>query len=117
MMKNKDYIIYHNPKCSKSREALKILEEHEIKPHIIEYLNAPLTKPELHDMLIKLDQPYEKVLRTKDELFKELNINLNNEDEVIDTIIENPSLLERPIVVTNTRAIIGRPPEAILELI
>lgn len=116
-MKNKDYTIYHNPKCSKSREALKILEEHEIKPHIIEYLTAPLTRVELHDILIKLDQPFENILRTKDDLFKELKINLNDEDEVIDTIIENPSLLERPIVVTNTKAVIARPPMTVLDLI
>lgn len=113
----KKYKIYHNPRCSKSREALKILENAGIDFEVVEYLKTPPKKADLQDILRKLKDPARNIVRTKESVFAELEIDLDNENQIIKAILNHPILLERPIVVTNNRAVIGRPPENILDLL
>lgn len=113
----KKYVIYHNPRCSKSRESLKILEEAKASVQVVEYLKNPLTESELKEVLKKLGIPAKDILRTKESIFQELKVDLENEDEIIKAIVDHPILLERPIVVSNNRAVIGRPPENVLNLL
>lgn len=108
--------ILHNPRCSKSREALKLLEDQGHTPEIIEYLKGGLSKKFLTDTLKALGLKAKDVLRTKEEIFKELNLNLEDEDAVIDAILHHPVILERPIVIKEKKAVIGRPPENIFKL-
>lgn len=110
------FLIYHNPKCSKSRETLSLLESHGITPEIKEYLVKGVTKSELKTLLSKLNLEAKDIVRTKEELFKELDLYEANEETLLKMIQENPSLLERPIVVKGMKAIIGKPPENVLKL-
>ena len=116
---NKDIIIYHNPKCSKSRKALEIIKSKNIEPTIILYLKNKLSKTEVKNLLTKLGLSIRDILRTGEDEYK--NNKLKNEklsnDELIDFLIKFPKLLERPIVVNNDKALIGRPPENILNLL
>jgi arsenate reductase len=111
--------MYHNPRCSKSRETLALLNQKGIEPEIIEYLSSPPDATQLKKILGLLGLSPREIIRTKDELYKE--INLDNEDlddnQIIAALIENPKLIERPIVLANGKAAIGRPPENILEIL
>lgn len=110
--------IYHNPKCSKSRQTLKILQDKQIEPQIIEYLKNPPTKNELTQILKWLGISAKQLIRTKEDLFKEKYQHLKlNESEWLDVLIENPELMERPIVIHDNKAVLGRPPENVLNLI
>jgi arsenate reductase len=111
--------LYHNPRCSKSREALSLLEQHGFKAEVIEYLKSPPTVKELKLLLTQLGLEARDVLRKKEDLYKTLGVADPglSDHEVLKLIHENPILLERPIVVIKNRAIIARPPELILELI
>ncbi|HLW57293.1 MAG TPA: arsenate reductase (glutaredoxin) [Bacteriovoracaceae bacterium] len=113
----KKYTIYHNPRCSKSREALKILENAGVDFEVVEYLKTPPKKADLQGILKKLNDSARNIVRTKESVFAELEVDLDNENQIIDAILKHPILLERPIVVTNNRAVIGRPPENILDLL
>ena len=116
---NKEVIIYHNPKCSKSRKALEIIKSKNIEPRIILYLVNKLSKTEVKKLLSKLGLSIRDILRTGEDEYK--NNNLKNEnlsdDKLIEFLIKFPKLLQRPIVVINSKAIIGRPPENILNLL
>ena len=116
---NYEITIYHNPKCSKSRKALEIIKSKNIEPTIILYLANKLSKTEVKNLLAKLGLPIRDILRTGEDEYK--NNNLNNEnlddDELIDFLIKFPKLLERPIVIKNSKAVIGRPPENILNFL
>lgn len=115
----KEVIIYHNPRCSKSRQALQILEEHHIKPTIIEYLKTPPTPKTIAHLLTLLGITPRDLMRKNETLYKELKLDeptLSNAD-LIGVMAEHPILIERPIVITNQKAIIARPPEKVLELI
>ncbi len=108
--------IYHNPRCSKSRQTLTLLEERGITPEIVEYLKTPPSPAQLDKILEWLDlEPYQ--LARKKEL-RELGIELHSLDrnEAIAILVEHPQLIERPIVVTSDGAAIGRPPENVLGL-
>jgi arsenate reductase len=111
--------IYHNPRCSKSRQTLELLKENGIEPKILEYLTTPLTASELDSVFTKLDKDPREVMRTKEAEYKESGA--DNPDlsrgELINKIIEFPKLLERPIVVNGDKAAIGRPPESVLDII
>lgn len=112
-------IIYHNPRCSKSREALRILQDHHINPTIIEYLKNPLTEKELKQLLKKLDISPRELMRKNEEVYKSLKLQdpkLDDKD-LIAAICANPILMERPIVLCKDKAIIARPPERLLELL
>ena len=116
---NKEVIIYHNPKCSKSRKALEIIKSKNIEPTIILYLVNKLSKTEVENLLTKLGLSIRDILRTEEDEYK--NNNLKNEnltdDKLIDFLIKFPKLLQRPIVIKNNKAVIGRPPEHILNLL
>ena len=116
---NKEIIIYHNPKCSKSRKALEIIKSKNIEPTIILYLVNKLSKAEVKNLLTKLGLSIRDILRTEEDEYKKNNLkneNLSN-DKLIDFLIRFPKLLQRPIVVKNNKAVIGRPPENILNLL
>jgi len=116
---NNEIIIYHNPQCSKSRKALEIIKSKNIEPTIILYLKNKLSKNEVKNLLIKLGLSIRDILRTGEDEYK--NNNLKNEklscDELIDFLIKFPKLLERPIVIKNNKAAIGRSSENILNLL
>jgi len=111
--------IYHNPRCGKSRQTLQLLEEHGIKPVIIEYLKSPPSAEELDSILQKLGIEPRELMRTKEAEYKALDLSNESLDRhaLINTMIKHPILIERPIVVANGKAIIGRPPEAVLSIL
>jgi len=110
--------IYHNPRCSKSRQTLQLIKDAGVAVEIIEYLNAIPTKEELEMILMKLNLKPTDILRKGEAIYKEKFKNSNfNDDEWIKIMIEYPKLIERPIVVKGNKAILGRPPENVLDLI
>lgn len=111
------YTIYHNPRCSKSREALAILEEEKADIEIVKYLDNPLTEKELEKLLAKLNLKPTDILRKTEKIYKEQFKGLQlNDHEWIKVMTENPKLIERPIVVKGSKAIVGRPPVLVKEL-
>ena len=110
--------IYHNPRCGKSRGALAILEEKGIAPTIVEYLTTPPTKEELHAIVKKLGIEPEQLVRKREEVYKKKFAGKTlSDDQWLDAMAKYPILIERPIVVRGGRAIIGRPPEKVLEIL
>lgn len=110
--------IYHNNRCSKSRCALALLREKGEDPKVHYYLEEPLTEEELRSLLKKLRLPAEALLRKNEALYKEhYREQTLTEDEWIKVLAEHPSLIERPVVVNGTRAVIARPPEKLLEIL
>lgn len=110
--------IYHNPRCRKSRETLALIEEKNINPEIILYLDEVLTEKELKGLLKKLNIPAEKLVRKGEPIFKEKFKGKElSEDKWIKAMVKYPKLIERPIVVKGKKAILGRPPENVNELL
>ncbi len=111
--------IYHNPRCSKSRATLALLEQHGITPTIVEYLSAPPDAPALKRLLRMLGLAPRDLMRTNEAAYAELGLGDDGlgEEALIEAMVANPILIERPIVVSGNRAVIGRPPENVLELI
>lgn len=106
--------IYHNPRCSKSREGLTYLEDKGVQYKITKYLDEPLTKEELTDILRKLNFKPIDLVRTKEEIWKELTKDKNLDDnEIIEAMIKHPRLIERPIIINGDKAVIARPAENI----
>ena len=103
--------IFHNPRCSKSRETLNIIKENNIKHNINLYLENPLSVEEIRIIIKKLDTTANNIIRKNEDIYKKLNLKDADEETLIKKISENPILLERPIVVKGNKAIIGRPPE------
>lgn len=111
-------IIYHNPRCRKSREALSLLQENGIEPTVREYLKETPTVAELKEVLAMLNIPAKELVRKEEEIYKKEYKNLNlNEEEWVQVMVENPKLIQRPIVIKNKKAIIGRPPQEVLNLV
>ena len=111
--------IYHNPKCSKSRQTLKLLQEQGINPVTIEYLKNPPTVEKLKEILSLLGVSPRDLIRKKEDEYKELdlaNSRLSDED-LIHFMAKNPILIERPIVLANGKAALGRPPEQVLNIL
>ena len=109
--------IYHNPRCSKSRQTLVLLEERTSDFQIVEYLKDALDATVLRDILTKLGCPAHDIVRVKEAEYAEAGLSADSsEAEVIDALVRYPKLLERPIVVSGTKAVIGRPPENVLDL-
>lgn len=106
-------VLYHNPRCSKSRQALALLEEKGVSFQIKDYLKEGLTKDEVHSILGKLGEDRDAIIRTKEDLYKEAPFEVSDDELVIKNLMETPKLLERPILVTDSKAIIGRPVEKI----
>lgn len=111
--------LYHNPECSKSRAALALLEENDITPEIIYYLDTPPSTEELKSLLAKLGLKLQDIIRRSEDDYDELGLGDEtlNEDIVLDLLQKHPHLLQRPIVVKGDRALIARPPEDVLSLI
>lgn len=110
--------IYHNPRCSKSRETLSLLEENGHQPYVLEYLKTPLDATQLKTLVQQLGfSSAHDLLRSKEEEYKTLGLSKSSsEDEVIAAMVQYPKLMERPVVVVNGKAAVGRPPESVLAL-
>ena len=110
--------IYHNPKCSKSRATLALLEEQDVDAEVVKYLDTPPNKEELKELLKMLGMSPRELMRTKEEVYKELGLkDVTDEEALIEAMVANPKLIERPIVVKDGKAAIGRPIENIVELL
>jgi arsenate reductase (glutaredoxin) len=111
--------IYHNPKCSKSRQTLALLRERGVQPRVIEYLETPPTEAELDAILQALDMPPRALLRTKDGAYAQAGFadERLSREQLIAAMVSHPSVIERPIVVNGKRAALGRPPEAVLRIL
>ncbi|CUA81862.1 arsenate reductase (glutaredoxin) [Gulbenkiania indica] len=111
--------LYHNPRCSKSRQALALLEEAGAEVEVVEYLRTPPTADELDRLLTLLDLDARALLRTKEEEYASLHLDdvTLERRHLIEAMIQHPRLLERPIAVCGDRAVVGRPPERVLSLL
>jgi len=111
--------IYHNPACSKSRETLQLLEDNNTSPEIIEYLESPPDADQIKRIIAMLGIPARELLRTGEAAYADAGLDDDNldEDDIIRAICEFPILLQRPIVISGNRAVIGRPPSRVLEII
>ena len=113
------YKIFHNPRCSKSRQTLKLLEDNNCEIEIINYLEIDLDVLLIKDTLEKLSLKPRDILRTSEQDYKDNNLEEDNlsDDDLIDFMIKHPKLIERPIVIKGHKAVLGRPPENVLELL
>ena len=114
-----DVTIYHNPRCSKSRQTLELLNERGIEPKIIEYVESPPDAATLKRLLKMLDKAPRELMRKKEAPYQEMSLADQelSPDSLIAAMVENPILIERPIVLANGRAALGRPPEAVIEIL
>ncbi len=111
--------IYHNPRCSKSRQTLALLQERGIEPEIVLYLDTPPNEQTLKSLLQKLGISARQLLRKGEDAFKENNLADKDlsEDQLISAMVAHPKLIERPIVVNGDKAALGRPPEQVLDIL
>ena len=111
--------MFHNPRCSKSRQTLQLLQEKGIEPEIVLYLEKPPAKAELKRILKALDMKARDLMRKKEAEYKEQGLNDESlkEDQLITAMVETPKLIERPIVINGDKVAIGRPPENVLEIL
>jgi arsenate reductase len=111
--------IYHNPRCSKSRQTLQLLQEQGIDPEVIEYLKSPPSAEELDDILQKLCMEPRELMRKNETDYKANGLDDETLDRqaLINSMVNHPILIERPIVIANDKAAIGRPPEAVLAIV
>ncbi|MBQ4809996.1 arsenate reductase (glutaredoxin) [Pseudoalteromonas luteoviolacea] len=112
-------IIYHNPRCSKSRQTLALLEENAVQPEVVEYLKTPVDAATLDTLIAKLGfESAHQLVRNKETIYKELGLSKESDEQTLrQAMIDNPKLIERPIVVNGDKAALGRPPESVLEII
>ncbi|EEQ09264.1 Arsenate reductase [Yersinia mollaretii ATCC 43969] len=116
----KEVTIYHNPRCSKSRETLALVEQQGIQPQVVLYLNTPPSVETLKKLLQQLGfSDARQLMRTKEDLYQDLNLadNALTQDQLLQAMHDNPKLIERPVVVYQGKARIGRPPEQVLEIL
>ncbi|MDX1705705.1 arsenate reductase (glutaredoxin) [Pseudidiomarina sp.] len=111
--------IYHNPRCSKSRQTLQLLEQHDIQPEIIDYLNNPPSVKDIRELLHQLGfVSARELMRSKETIYKEMDLaSVTDENELLAAMAAHPKLIERPVVICNNRARLGRPPEAVLDIL
>lgn len=111
--------ILHNPRCSKSRQALALLQQHQADLTVIDYQKTPLSKAELTAVVTKLAITPRDLLRTKEEAYQSLQLNNSelSDDALLEAMLAQPKLMERPVIFDDSRAVIGRPPEKVLELL
>jgi len=110
--------IWHNPRCSKSRNAVALLDEQGVEAEVVKYLDTPPTKEEIVDVLKMLGLSARELIRTKEDIYKELGLkDVSDENALISAMVENPKLIERPIVIKDGKAAIGRPIENIVEIL
>lgn len=107
--------IWHNPRCSKSREAMKLLEENGVEADVVKYLEVEPDEKMIKDVLKKLGINARELMRTKEDIYKELGLkDVADEALLIKAMAENPKLIERPVVIKGDKAVIGRPPEKVV---
>lgn len=111
--------IWHNPRCSKSRQTLALLVDREIEPNVVLYLETPPDAKELDSVLTKLGQNPRDLMRKGEEAYKTLGLDNHNltRDQLIGAMIANPALIERPVVINGDKATVGRPPENVLKIL
>ncbi len=110
--------LYHNPRCSKSRATLALLQENGVEPQVRRYLDEPLNEQEIRSLLTKLNISVIEMMRTKEAEFKEQGLSKESDDEtLIAAMVSTPKLMERPIAETASAAAIGRPPENVLDIL
>ncbi len=110
--------IYHNPRCSKSRQTLALIKENGVEPNVVLYLDTPPTKTELKSIIKQLNIKPSQLLRKGEKIYKEqFKGKTIAETEWVDIMIEYPKLIERPIVIKDGKAVLGRPPENVLSLL
>jgi len=110
--------IWHNPKCSKSRAAMEILEENNCEANVVNYLESTPTKDEITTALTMLGMNPRELMRTKEDIYTELNLQEEDDyDNLVDAMVENPKLIERPVIFKGNQAIIGRPTEIIAKFL
>jgi len=110
--------IWHNPRCSKSRDSFNLLVEKGIEAEVVKYLEDVPTKKELTELLKMLNMTARELMRTKEDIYKELNLKDETSEEALtEAMVVNPKLIERPIVIRGNKAVIGRPIEKVIELI
>lgn len=113
-----EVIIYHNSRCSKSRQTLQLLRDHQVEPRIVEYLKEVPTVEGLSALITLLGLSVREVMRTKEEEYKALGLkNVEDDQELLAAMVAHPKLIERPIVIANDKAVLGRPPENILDIL
>ena len=114
-----DISIWHNPRCSKSRDSFKLLEEQETEVKVVKYLEEVPTKEELKNILNMLGMSSAReLMRTKEAVYVELNLkDERSEEKLIEAMVQNPKLIERPIIIKGNKAVIGRPIEKVIELL
>ena len=112
--------IYHNPRCSKSRQTLQILQEKGIEPEVVKYLETPPTEEELREIIRMLGlSSARELMRKKEKEYRELGLDdpAKTEDELIRAMVEHPRLIERPVVIRDGKAALGRPPEKVIDIL
>ncbi|MDN7140959.1 arsenate reductase (glutaredoxin) [Pseudomonas sp. JQ170] len=114
-----DLTLYHNPRCSKSRGALELLEARGLAPTVVRYLETPPSAADLQALLGKLGISARQLLRSGEDEYKDLNLAdaSLSEAQLIDAMVKHPKLIERPILIAGDKAVIGRPPEKVLEIL
>lgn len=114
-----EIVLYHNPRCSKSREALALLQSRELAVSVVPYLETPPDADTLRALLAKLGIGARQLLRTGEDAYRDLNLAdpALDEDALVAAMAAHPKLIERPIAVRGARAVVGRPPERVLELL
>lgn len=111
-------VIWHNPRCSKSRQTLALLEDRGIEASVVKYLEEPPTRGEIEEVLELLGVEPRELMRRNEAEYKELGLrDVEDRDALIDAMVEHPRLIERPVVIRGNRAALGRPPENVLELL
>lgn len=114
-----DVRIYHNPRCSKSRATLELLGEHGVQPEVVKYLETPPTAEEIDRILRLLKLEPRQLMRPTEAEYADLNLSDNSltRKQLIDAMVAHPRLIQRPIVLANGKAALGRPPEAVLDIL
>lgn len=118
-MSNDSVTIYHNPRCTKSRQTLQLLNDQGFEPEVVKYLDTPPDADTLKRILKQLGLAPRELMRRKEPLYKELALDNSSltDDELIQAMIDNPKLIERPIVVAGSKAALGRPPENVMDIL
>ncbi|KUI44031.1 arsenate reductase [Mycobacterium sp. IS-1590] len=110
-------VIYHNPKCSTSRKTLDLLRENGIEPEIVQYLKTPPTRAELEKMIADAGIEVRAAVRKKESVYRELGLANASDDELLDAMVANPILIERPFVITPKGTRLARPIDAVREIL
>ncbi|HEY9080664.1 arsenate reductase (glutaredoxin) [Magnetovibrio sp.] len=109
--------IYHNPRCSKSRQTLELIREKGVEPEIIEYLETPPSAAELKDILAKLGKSAAEIVRRKEAKEEGIDVDALDNDALIAALAAHPRAIERPIVIKGAKAVMGRPPENVIDFV